>query len=208
MFSKKNLQHITTILLIFIIQFSTLINKSLAQNSSAYNDVRNTTGIDCDEDKANPEKTDRDKTCYTSDYDPASERCHKPNERMEFKFEPFGSNVDLTWNLQNEACLGYIYGAGLTLQGIFAISRGSCPLPPIVKQNVDKTNFKNALASIASSRTDDMISGARHTASAVSSQTQSALIGMPLDPMLLTDLGVFLQDVLYGQNPLQKLHVA
>ena len=204
MFSKKTLQYITTILLIFIIQFSTLTNKSLAQNSTAYNDVRNTSGKDCDEDKANPEKTDPDKTCYASDYDPASGRCHKPNVNLEFKFEPFGTNVDLTWNLQNEACLGYIYGAGLTLQGIFAIYRISCPLPRIFPQKVDKTDFKNALASIASSRTDDMISGARHTASAVSSQTQAALIGMPLDPMLITDLGVFFARCAITPEPVMK----
>ena len=200
MFSKKNLQHIATIFLIFIILFSTLTNKSLAQNSSAYNDVRNTTNKDCNEDTANPEKIDHDKTCYSSNYSPETGMCDKP----EFKFDPFGDNVDREWSLTNEACLGYIYGAGMTLQGVFAINRTTCPLPALFPQKIDKTNFKQALASIASSRTDDIISGVRHSASAASSQTQYALAGMPLDPMLLVDLGVFFARCVTAIDPATK----
>jgi len=200
MFSKKNLQHIATIFLIFIILSSTLTDKSLAQNSSAYNDIRNTTKQDCDEDTDNPEKTDHDKTCYSSNYNTETGMCDKP----EFKFDPYGENVDRQWSFTNDSCLAYIYGAGLTLQAVFAISRITCPMPPIMPQQVDKTNFKNALASIASSRTDDLISGARHSASAVSSQTQSAAFGVPLDPMLLVDLGFFFARCAVWPDPATK----
>ena len=76
MFSKKNLQNIATIFLIFIIQFSTLTNKSLAQNATVYNGIRDTVGEDpygCNENTTDTEGTNvsdaKKKPCYTSKYD-------------------------------------------------------------------------------------------------------------------------------------------
>ena len=123
MFSKKNLQNIATIFLIFIIQFSTLTNKSLAQNSSAYNDVRDTISGGCndnvekeEEEEAKNNTPHSRKPCYTSNYDEEKGMCDKGDD---FKFDPYGPSIDKDWNLGNEACLGFIFGVGLALETAF-----------------------------------------------------------------------------------------
>ena len=190
MFSKKNLQHIATIFLIFIILFSTLSNQSLAQNSSAYNGVRNTTGENCDDAPLNGE-VDRSLKCYTSDYNKESELCKKP----ELKFEPYFDNVDRDWNMGNDACLGYMLGAGAALQAAFIGCRVLCPTPPA-------TNFREALRSSTQSKFDEMVEPARKAAekaqtvatpvaNAGQSQANAIMMGMPIDPFLLYDLANF-----------------
>ena len=190
MFSKKNLQHIATIFLIFIILFSTLSNQSLAQNSSAYNGVRNTTGKNCDDAPPNGE-VDRNSKCYTSNYNKESELCDKP----ELKFDPYFDNVDRDWNMGNEACLGYMIGAGAALQAAFIGCRALCPTPPA-------TDFKSAFKSATQSKFDEMIEPAKKAAEkamvvvtpvagAAQSQANAAMMGMPVDPFLLIDLGIF-----------------
>ena len=128
MFSKKNLQHIATIFLIFIILFSTLTNKSLAQNSSAYNDIRDTVDKSDDEKFGCKEDADSDEPiikneCYTSEYDQKEVMCKK----SKFEFDPFDPGVDMKWNYSNAACLGYIAGAGVALQIAFYGCNMACP---------------------------------------------------------------------------------
>ena len=99
MFNKNFLQNIATTFLIFITLFSTLTNKSLAQNATVYNGVRDTvkkSGANgCNEKTEDTEGTvtTPEKTCYTSSYDETTGMC----ERGDFKFDPFGENFDLNW---------------------------------------------------------------------------------------------------------------
>lgn len=188
MFSKKNLQHITIIFLIFIIQFSTLTNKSLAQNSSAYNDVRNTTGKDCNEQVVKEgEEENHTKVCYESDYDENTEMCKTISE---FKFDPYGENVDRDWNFGNAHCLSFIYGPGMLLEGAFYYCDIQCPGLGTAMQGpkeAAKTLFKNKFGELAGK----VASGAAAVGNAGVSTTGSALIGMPINPLHLASLAYY-----------------
>lgn len=187
MFSKKNLQHITTILLIFIIQFSTLTNKSLAQNSTAYNDVRNTTGKDCNEQVVTEGEEDtktHEKVCYESDYDENTGMC---KTIPEFKFDPYGDNVDREWNFGNTHCLSFIYGPGMLLEGAFYYCDIQCPGPGAALQGpkeAAKAIFKSKLGTLAGK----VASGTAAVGNAAVTTTGSALLGMPINPLHLMTL--------------------
>ena len=144
MFNKNFLKNIATIFLIFIIQFLTLTNKSLAQNATVYNGVRDTVKKDpygCNEKIEDTEGTvtTPEKTCYTSSYDETTGMC----ERGDFKFDPFGENFDLNWDLSNSSCLGYIFGAGVALKIAFTLCDNMlCPTPP------GPVDFKKSLSAL------------------------------------------------------------
>ena len=94
MFNKKKLLHIFIFCLVFFNLFFAIQNKLLAQNSSAYNDVRVSQGRDkycADYDLATSNGKGRNSGCFSSEYDYAKEECKKPD----FKFDPFGNNPDL-----------------------------------------------------------------------------------------------------------------
>ena len=187
MFSKKNLQNIATIFLIFIILSSTLINKLLAQNSSAYNDVRKTTDKDCDEDLSesdDQENKEHDRTCYTSSYDESTGMCNKGD----FKFDPYGDNVDREWNFGNASCLSYIYVVGMALQTALYGCDLLCP-GPMAGSRTPKDALKSLTQSKIGALVDKASTGARAVSSAAVSTTGSALLGMPLDPTVLSSLG-------------------
>ena len=139
MFSRKNFQHIFKILILFLNLFFSFQTKLLAQNSSAFNNVRNTTGSDC---KTYDETKNVKGTCYTSSYDEINEKCH----RGSFIFDPFNSsNVDLEWNYGNQSCLGFMFGAGVALEGAFIGCRVLCPGPPAINdpiKNLAKSDFQ------------------------------------------------------------------
>ena len=147
MFSRKKLQHIFKIFLVFFNLIFAFSNKLMAQNSSAFNDVRVSPGKDkycADYDLATSNNKTRELGCFSSEYDYAKEECKKPD----FKFDPFGNNPDLDWNYGNDYCLGYILGAGLTMEAAFIGCRLLCPGPPasIGKKAFEKLTNHNSLA--------------------------------------------------------------
>jgi hypothetical protein len=83
MFSKGKLKYIFKIFIVFLYLFFSFQSKLIAQNSSAFNNVRNTTGNNCtDLDLYKGKKAV--KPCYTSQYSHDNEECVRP----EFKFNP------------------------------------------------------------------------------------------------------------------------
>ena len=211
MFSKKNLQNIATIFLIFITLFSTLTNKSLAQNATVYNGVRDTVNEEnkygCNEKDTEDEEGKTfvpEKTCYTSKYDEDRGIC----DNGDLKFDPYGDNVDKFWNFGNASCLGYIYGAGLALQGAFIGCDILCPwgsgssevadvVEVVAKEPKDalaeltKTAFQKGLesgAASAASAATAATSAATQVGSAAVTTTLATVTGMPLDPFVLLQL--------------------
>ena len=176
MFSRKNFQHIFKILILFLNLFFSFQTKLLAQNSSAFNNVRNTTGSDC---KTYDENKSVKGTCYTSEYSYTEEKCVK----NELKFDPFGSNDDREWNYGNQSCLGFMVGAGIALEGAFIGCRVLCPSPPGVGdpiKNLAKSNFQKTVSSISKP-----LSGAGGAAGS------AATGGMPVGPMTAVELMTF-----------------
>lgn len=203
MFNKNFLQNIATTFLIFITLFSTLTNKSLAQNATVYNGVRDTvkkSGANgCNEKTEDTEGTvtTPEKTCYTSSYDETTGMC----ERGDFKFDPFGENFDLNWDLSNSSCLGYIFGAGVALKIAFTLCDNMlCPTPP------GPVDFKKSLSALTEHKHAELLKKTKDAASDVaSSGVNIALMtvaggGMPLDPSVLYDLGVYASRIPVNQS--------
>ena len=176
MFSRKNLQHIFKIFVVFLNLFFSFEDKLMAQNSSAFNNVRNTTGNDC---KTYDESKSVRGTCYTSEYDSSWENC----ERLDFKFDPFGTNDDLEWNYGNQACLGFMMGAGTALEGAFIGCRVLCPSPVGLSDRV-KDLFKSDFAKKVSTISKPL-------AGAGNSLGSAATGGMPVGPMTAVELSTF-----------------
>jgi len=176
MFNKKNLKHIFKIFIIFLNLFFASENKLMAQNSSAYNNVRNVTKKDCttfDENKSVKG------TCYTSDYNESDDACR----RSDFIFAPFGNNNDLEWNYGNQSCLGFMMGAGTVLEAAFIGCRVLCPSPAQIGdpiKNLAKSDFQKKVSTIA-----------KPLAGAGSSLGSAASGGMPVGPMTLAELLTF-----------------
>lgn len=176
MFNKKNLKHIFKIFIVFVNLFFASENKLMAQNSSAYNNVRNVTNKDCttfDETKSVKG------TCYTSNYDESGEVC----SRTDFKFDPFGNNVDLEWNYGNQSCLGFMAGTGLALEVAFVGCRVLCPSPPNINDPIKKlanSDLYNDLSTIA-----------KPFAGSGNAATSAATGGMPVGPFTIIELMTF-----------------
>jgi hypothetical protein len=173
MFSRKKLKHIFKISIVFVNLFFSFQAKLLAQNSSAFNNIRNTTGNDC---KTYDEKKSVKGTCYTSEYSATNEQCIK----NELKFDPFGTNDDLEWNYGNQSCLGFMAGAGTALEAAFIGCRVLCPSPagigdPI--RELAKSNFHRTVSTIAKP-----LMGAGNSAGSAASG------GMPVGPMTGAEL--------------------
>lgn len=170
-------------------------NSSWAQNSSAYNGVRNTTGSNCnaetaDEENDNGERIAKD-PCYTSSYDDTNFKC----ALGDFKFDPFTS-IDIDWNYGNDTCIGYISGTAVGLFAAFSACRLLCPTPP----NVDSANkIKEALDKIVQSQKSTFRKNAEYvaktaqTAQSGSGGAQSVLTNtaMIIDPLAVIELGIF-----------------
>lgn len=174
MFSRKNSQHIFKIFILFLNLFFSFQTKLLAQNSSAFNNVRDTTGSDC---KTYDENKSVKGTCYTSSYDEINETCH----RGSFIFDPFNSsNVDLEWNYGNQSCLGFMFGAGVALEGAFIGCRVLCPGPPAIAdpiKNLAKTPFEKKLSTVT-----------KPLAGSGNALGSAATGGMPVGPFTAVEL--------------------
>ena len=177
MFSKKSFQHIFKIFILFLNLFFSFQAKLLAQNSSAFNNVRNTTDSDC---KTYDENKSVKGTCYTSSYDEINETCR----RASFIFDPFNSsNVDLEWNYGNQSCLGFMFGAGVALEGAFIGCRVLCPSPAAIGdpiKNLAKTDFQKTVSAISKP-----LSGSGNSLGSAGTG------GMPVGPMTAAELLTF-----------------
>lgn len=202
MFNKRNLQHIIIVIFTFIGLNLMLENKGIAQNSSAYNDVRNLTTNNCDYDPNEDQATKRTTPCYVSTYNNADgdDRCNLPS----FKFDPFGHNDDLDWNYGNDTCLGYMLGAGASLQAAFVGCRFSCPTPPssAVAPTATQTAQAGAQATQQTSRLANIYESAtkaarvanryaKQASNGAGSPGVSMLSGMPIDPFSIIELGIY-----------------
>ena len=76
---RKKIQHIFIIFLTFFTFNLVPQVKLMAQNSSAYNDVRNITGKDCNyiEGDEIDQSAKRNQPCYTSTYNDAEDKVHQ-----------------------------------------------------------------------------------------------------------------------------------
>ena len=187
MFNKKKLLHIFSFCLVFFNLFFAIQNKLLAQNSSAYNDVRvspGKTSYCADFDAANSNKLTRTSGCFSSEYDYAKEECKKPN----FIFDPFGNNPDLDWNYGNDYCLGYILGAGLTMEAAFIGCRLLCPGPPA---SIGKKAFTKLTQGPIRKKVAKVANVAKQASGASNLIAQGMMGGMPLDPFTIIELGIF-----------------
>ena len=177
MFSRKNFQHIFKILILFLNLFFSFQTKLLAQNSSAFNNVRNTTGSDC---KTYDEIKPVTGTCYTSSYDENNETCH----RGSFIFDPtFSNNVDLEWNYGNQSCLGFMFGAGVALEGAFIGCRILCPTPPSAGDPIKRlaqSDFQKTVSTVTKP-----VMGAGNSVSSAGTG------GMPVGPFTAVELATF-----------------
>ena len=185
MFSRKKLQHIFKIFLVFFNLIFAFSNKLMAQNSSAFNSVRATEVSYCaDVDKATSNNKTRESGCFSSKYDFTYEECKKP----EFKFDPFGNNDDLDWNYGNDYCLGYILGAGLTMETAFIGCRLLCPGPPA---SIGKKAFEKLTKGPKMIALGKVANVAKQASGATNLIAQGMMGGMPLDPFTVIELGIF-----------------
>ena len=216
---RKKIQHIFIIFLTFFTFNLVPQVKLMAQNSSAYNDVRNITGKDCGyiEGEEDFQANKRNEPCYTSSYNDVEDKCTLPD----FKFDPFGTNDDLEWNYGNDACLGYMLGAGAALQVAFGGCRIICPGPPSSAVAPAGAAGAGAAASATASATASVSASAskgiatvikenaqklakkaqqyknqaqqygRQASSGVGSPGTSVLSGMPIDVFSILELGIF-----------------
>ena len=186
MFKIKNLKHIFRIFIIFLSLFFINLKNITAQNSSAYNNIRVTVNSYCaDTDLSSSNGKTRESGCYASNYDTNSETC----ERSTFKFDPFGNNIDLNWNYGNDYCLGYLLGAGITMEAAFIGCRLLCPTP---SDSIGKKAFEKLTQGTGVRK---KIGQASHVAKQASGTTnlvaQGIMGGMPLDPFTVIELGIF-----------------
>ncbi len=187
MFIKKKLLHIFSFCLVFFNLFFAIQNKLLAQNSSAYNDVRVSRGRDgycADYAVATSNGKNRNSDCFSSEYDYAKEECKKPD----FKFDPFGNNPDLDWNYGNDYCLGYILGAGLTMEAAFIGCRVLCPGPPA---SIGKKAFEKLTQGPIRKKVAKVANVAKQASGASNLVASAVMGGMPLDPFTVIELGIF-----------------
>ena len=204
MFNKNFLQNIATTFLIFITLFPTLTNKSLAQNATVYNGVRDTVkkeGANGCNEQDNIDDTKiaslKGDPCYTSNFNEDNGMC----DNGDLKFDPYGENVDKYWNYGNSSCLGYIFGAGLTLQGAFIFCDILCPWgsgtteasqavsrePKEALAELTKSNFQKGLDSVKETA-QNVASTATSVGSAAVTTAVATASGMPLDPFVLVKL--------------------
>ena len=167
---RKKIQHIFIIFLTFFTFNLMPQAKLMAQNSSAYNDVRNITGKDCTyiEGEEDFQANKRNEPCYTSNYNETEDKCTLPD----FKFDPFGNNNDLEWNYGNDACLGYMLGAGAALQIAFGGCRIICPQPAAAASTVAPAGAAGA-AGAGAAGAGAAGAGAAATASATATASAS-----------------------------------
>jgi type IV secretory pathway VirB6-like protein len=200
---RKKIQHIFIIFLTFFTFNLVPQVKLMAQNSSAYNDVRNITGKDCDyiEGEADDQASKRNQPCYTSTYNETEDKCTLPD----FKFAPFGGNDDMEWNYGNDACLGYMLGAGAALQIAFGGCRIGCPGPTAAAApaagaasataTASTTAASRGVAAVIKENAQKLAKKAQHygkiASSGVGSPGSSTISGMPVDVFSIIELGIF-----------------
>ncbi len=126
----------------------------------------------------------RNSDCFSSEYDYAKEECKKPD----FKFDPFGNNPDLDWNYGNDYCLGYILGAGLTMEAAFIGCRLLCPGPPA---SIGKKAFEKLTKGPKMQALGKVANVAKQASGATNLIAQGMMGGMPLDPFTVIELGIF-----------------
>ena len=178
MFSRKYFQHIFKIFILFLNLFFLFQTKLLAQNSSAFNNVRDTNSEthDC---KTYDETKNVKGTCYASSYDEVNETCH----RGSFIFDPFAYNDDLDWNFGNQSCLGFMFGAGTALEVAFAGCRLLCPTPPSPGDPIKKlaqSNFQKKVSTVT-----------KPFAGSGNALSSAGTGGMPVGPFTAAELLLF-----------------
>jgi hypothetical protein len=188
MFSRKKLQHIFKIFIVFLNLFFAFQNKLIAQNSSAYNNVRVSNGADpycADFDLATSNQKSRATGCFSSKYNFVEEKCEIPD----LKFDPFGNNIDLDWNYGNDFCLAYIVGAGVTMETAFIGCRVLCPGPPasIGKKALEKLTQGGPKMQ----KLKKVANVAKQASGATNLVAAGVMGGMPLDPFTVMELGIF-----------------
>lgn len=185
MFSRKKLQHIFKIFIVFLNLFLAFQDKLMAQNSSAFNSVRATEASYCEDlDKATENQKTRASGCFASKYDFTYEECKKPD----FKFDPFGNNDDLDWNYGNDYCLSYIVGAGVTMEAAFIGCRLLCPGPPA---SIGKKAFEKLTQGPIRKKFAAVANVAKQASGATNLVASGMMGGMPLDPFTIIELGIF-----------------
>ena len=119
-------------------------------------------------------------TCYTSSYDENNETCH----RGSFIFDPtFSNNVDLEWNYGNQSCLGFMFGAGVALEGAFIGCRILCPTPPSAGDPIKRlaqSDFQKTVSTVTKP-----VMGAGNSVSSAGTG------GMPVGPFTAVELATF-----------------
>lgn len=176
--NKKNYKNsfIFIVTLFFCIFFK---NPSLfAYNSSAFNDVRNVTGNQCEisDLEDNNADTSRLPPCYKSAYNSTNFLC----EVGSFDFDPITSK-DRSWNTSNQSCLAFMVTTGVLLQSTFMAARLACaPANPNIYQNaldkIGKNDFKETLKIVYKAN------------SGASNPAVSSALGSIIDPLMLAEL--------------------
>ena len=188
MFSRKKLQHIFKIFIVFLNLFLAFQDKLMAQNSSAFNSVRISKNVGvsycADVDLATSNQKTRTSGCFSSKYNFEKEECIKPD----FKFDPFGNNDDLDWNYGNDYCLSYIVGAGVTMEAAFIGCRLLCPGPPA---SIGKKAFEKLTQGPIRKKFAKVANVAKQASGATNLVASGMMGGMPLDPFTIIELGIF-----------------